>query len=44
MVLDSRIGKVKTTIETKFKEIMEEKFAYRLLDFLEQEKMKNEKH
>ena len=42
--VDSRIGKVKTTIETKFKEIMEEKFAYRLLDFLEQEKMKNEKH
>ena len=42
--IDSRISKVKTTIEANFEEIMDEKFAYRLLDFLEQEKMKSEKH
>ncbi|MBQ9271049.1 MAG: hypothetical protein IJ218_02135 [Alphaproteobacteria bacterium] len=38
MTDSSRVAKVKTTVNDKFKEIMNEKYAYKLLDFLENQK------
>ncbi|MBO4294449.1 MAG: hypothetical protein J5896_03275 [Alphaproteobacteria bacterium] len=35
---DSRVAKVKTTVSEKFKKIIDKKYAYRLLDFLENQK------